>query len=213
MVLLDREVCSLQCALLTATASGLHTTQSAAELSTCPKEAASILAFEAQCRATSESHPSPTHPNTQTPDAQSNNFTEANATASSLTPVQGAHGIVRALPFDWNLPCIESDFDVVIACDVLYETYSVEPLSNALPSLLGRGAREQRLLMTDPPKRAPANRQRFMELLMSGKSDLQLQRTKVISAHAQGMDADVRIMILQRRSGEGTVGLPLSSIA
>jgi len=174
---MDRETCALQCALLTAAASGVRPAISAAEFSTCAAEAQAIRSLEDACPR------------------------------SDVTAC-----VLRAAPFDWNLPVESSGFDVIVACDVLYEDFSVSPLSTVIPALCGRASRGQRLLLTDPPHRAPENRRRFLEALMENDRELQVQQSKVVTACVDGAPADVQIVLLQRRSGAATVGLPLSSI-
>ena len=63
---------------------------------------------------------------------------------------------VRAELFDWNSHACHGDFDVALACDVLYEHYSVEPVANIAPQLLKQQA--GRLLLADPSKRTIENR-------------------------------------------------------
>ncbi len=92
---------------------------------------------------------------------------------------------VVPVPFDWNQgpealleQCAaaggdgdggrsrQQRFDVVLACDVLYESAAVEPISRLVPGILK--ADGGRLLLADPPNRTAHNRERFVELLGGG---------------------------------------------
>ena len=54
-------------------------------------------------------------------------------------------------------------FDLVLACDVLYESHAVAPVASLVPKLTVPGG--GRWLLADPPNRAPKNRARFRELV------------------------------------------------
>ena len=60
-------------------------------------------------------------------------------------------GRVEARFLDWADPSIDESFDVVMACDVLYEEYSVQPVADVVPKLMAVGGR---LLIADPPNRS-----------------------------------------------------------
>ena len=95
----------------------------------------------------------------------------------------GAHmGCVCAAEvFDWHaVPSDQTKFDLVLACDVLYEASSVAPVAALVPALTkkpgdaspsagedgsGGGGGGGKWLLADPPRRAPANRARFRELV------------------------------------------------
>lgn len=77
---------------------------------------------------------------------------------------------IRWSVFDWSArldDAVMGRFDVVLACDVLYEQFSVEPVSSVVPKLLrGHGGKvDSRLLLCDPPLRAKQNRDAFIRLL------------------------------------------------
>lgn len=63
---------------------------------------------------------------------------------------------VRAELFDWNKHACHGDFDVALACDVLYEHFSVEPVAHIAPQLLSPKA--GMLLLADPSGRTRENR-------------------------------------------------------
>ncbi len=63
---------------------------------------------------------------------------------------------VSAQHFDWGDPSCQGNYDVALACDVLYEPYSVEPVANITPRLLNH--RTGRLLLADPSHRTKDNR-------------------------------------------------------
>lgn len=78
--------------------------------------------------------------------------------------------VVSGRLLDWSDPSVRGSFDVVLACDVLYEAYSVDPVANVAPRLLGKssGGKQDgvgRLLLADPPLRARHNRERFIKLI------------------------------------------------
>ena len=63
---------------------------------------------------------------------------------------------VRAELFDWTSHACRGDYDVVLACDVLYEHFSVEPVANIAPQLLS--PKGGVLLLADPSRRTRENR-------------------------------------------------------
>ena len=73
--------------------------------------------------------------------------------------------------FDWNaVPADQRTFDLVLACDVLYEPGMAAPVASLVPTLTRRGG--GRWLLADPPNRAPRNREKFLELVYeNGKRD------------------------------------------
>ena len=63
---------------------------------------------------------------------------------------------VRAELFDWTSDISHGDFDVALACDVLYENFSVEPVAHIAPQLLK--PQTGRLFLADPIQRTRENR-------------------------------------------------------
>ena len=51
------------------------------------------------------------------------------------------------------------DYDVALACDVLYEHFSVEPVAHIAPQLLS--PKSGMLLLADPSRRTKENRYRL----------------------------------------------------
>lgn len=86
---------------------------------------------------------------------------------------------VKARVFDWSTPerLFEAGadgervkpFDVVLACDVLYEDGAVEPIASLVPLLLS-SASGSRLLLADPPNRTERNRLRFLQVSPYGST-------------------------------------------
>lgn len=66
---------------------------------------------------------------------------------------------VRAELFDWTNPVCYGDYDVALACDVLYEQFSVEPMAHIAPQLLS--PKTGMLLLADPSRRTRDNRYRL----------------------------------------------------
>ena len=63
---------------------------------------------------------------------------------------------VRGQLFDWSQPSGAGQFDVALACDVLYEAFSVEPVARVIPQLLS--FKTGKLLLADPSRRTKQNR-------------------------------------------------------
>jgi len=71
---------------------------------------------------------------------------------------------VSALVFDWNaVPVGQPKFDLVLACDVLYEKHAVLPVALLVPQLTTE--KKGTWLLADPPNRAPKNREEFIALV------------------------------------------------
>lgn len=123
---------------------------------------------------------------------------------------------ISAQVFDWADPPALAPFDVILACDVLYEDFSVEPLAGLVPELLSRqpGAR---VLLADPVNRTPHNRQRFLELLAANKRGglaLNVEEASQVDFMFKGSSQDglrnpVVLTTLRRGMGGDTVGVPM----
>jgi predicted nicotinamide N-methyase len=158
VVFLDREPLALQCSLLNSLLASLPT-----ELD--PETLAAAKSLVANQQA-------PAHLLQGLSDANNNERTVDTLEATSQCRV-------RAEVFDWSQPLssLLHYFDVVLACDVLYEAFSVEPVAKIAPKLLkvtstteGGGENDNSpgvILLADPPLRAKQNRDRFLELLKS----------------------------------------------
>ncbi|GAX81814.1 hypothetical protein CEUSTIGMA_g9242.t1 [Chlamydomonas eustigma] len=150
--------------------------------------------------------------------------------SSSALKAAGGHvspGGVRARVFDWNkADLLRDQFDVLLACDVLYEDMAVEPIAHLVPSLLSRKA-GSRLLLADPPNRTARNRDRFLRLLQeqhereskASATGLVLEECSIEACQAELLDVEmsggagaqksipVQLMIIRRSNGGDTVGV------
>ena len=115
--------------------------------------------------------------------------------------------------FDWSAPPNLAPFDVILACDVLYEDFSVEPLARLMPGLLSSRP-HARVLLADPVNRTPENRQRFLQLLAAkgGGSALNVEETSTVEFEFRGSSQGggqmpVVLTMLRRRLGGDTVGV------
>jgi predicted nicotinamide N-methyase len=107
--------------------------------------------------------------------------------------------------FDWNeeirAPHLHG-YDTILACDVLYEKFSVEPIARVLPLLLrqkedGGG----KILIADPPNRAKANREKFIGLMACYGFQIERQETKIAleQTEAQGIrEVPIVLLVLSR---------------
>jgi hypothetical protein len=83
---------------------------------------------------------------------------------------------LSAAVFDWHSPPADlRRFDVVLACDVLYEADAVGPISAVVPKLLK--STSGALLLSDPPNRTAANRERFLQLLREGAAPFAIEES------------------------------------
>jgi predicted nicotinamide N-methyase len=141
--------------------------------------------------------------------------------------------VLRCERFDWHqrpLPAtLRQSFDVVVACDVLYERDAVEPLAEVVPLLLAKSSRSgggngRLLLLADPPARTAQHREQFLSLLSAAsgggmrfvvdESSLeqcaprQLDR-ELLGGEAEGKPVPVQLLHLRAAEGNDTVGLKL----
>jgi len=161
VVFLDREPLALQCSLLNSLLGALPTEIDAETLA-----AAKALIAAGQA---------PAHLLQGLSDGTHNKSTADTFEATSTCRV-------RAEVFDWSQPLssLLHYFDVVLACDVLYEHFSVEPVAKVAPQLLKRsggtsgasnGGNNENdespgsILLAYPPLRAKQNRDKFLEFL------------------------------------------------
>ncbi|KAL6782448.1 hypothetical protein ACKKBG_A06830 [Auxenochlorella protothecoides x Auxenochlorella symbiontica] len=115
---------------------------------------------------------------------------------------------VCAAQYDWNSGLGLAPADLVLACDVLYDSAFVEPLARLLPKLLARPG--SRLVLTDPTKRTPGHRRQLLERLTGPGADLALmQRTEVEALAGDPPASDVQVLVLQARQPGDTLGVPL----
>jgi predicted nicotinamide N-methyase len=122
------------------------------------------------------------------------------------------------LSFDWNSSKVTERYDVVLACDVLYESEAVDLVASVIPKLLKPG-NSSSLLLADPPNRTVANRQRFLDLIAAAQpTRLLLQESGVEQCDVQQLDPEmlggvtsesvsVQFMVFQSAVGNDTIGL------
>lgn len=121
--------------------------------------------------------------------------------------------MLSAEKYDWNDEFIGAPYDVVIACDVLYESAAVAPVASLLPAMLaGRMDSERRLLLTDPQNRTPKHREKFLELLAAHDKDLVVDFVRRSSIEHPTSAGALTVIALRRKMAGDTIGRPLSSI-
>lgn len=138
--------------------------------------------------------------------------------AASCSKSASSSGQIRAQVFDWNQTVLKDKFDVVLACDVLYEDDAVEPISAAVPRLLKSTGK---LLLADPPKRTVHNRERFLQLLSQTPSasfavdecsERQCEVNQLDPEMSGGVTTEtipVQFLMIRRVIGNHTVGVKL----
>ena len=111
---------------------------------------------------------------------------------SVLEPASGAagSGTIGALELDWHAPPAElrGCFDLMTACDVLYEKTAAAPVSALALHLLAPGGT---LLLADPPLRTPGNREQFLAALEGKFEAVRTEEQRIFDA--DGKPVDVRI--------------------
>ena len=120
--------------------------------------------------------------------------------------------VLEAGVLDWLNPVgLESygKFDVVIACDVLYEDFSVEPVASLVPMLLRSDKETGQILLADPPDRTRHNRERFLELLKDGNLDVKLLESGRRRVLLEGLTSDVQMLLFERSyyGAQSTLGI------
>lgn len=124
------------------------------------------------------------------------------------TPGRGVEGrgddwnsngtVCAAEVFDWNaVRADQRTFDLVLACDVLYEAHAVAPVSALIPKLTN-GAPRGRWMLADPPDRAPKNRAAFLERVKSDHGMELVRETRETVTRAGSTD-DVLVLDLRLR--------------
>jgi hypothetical protein len=191
VTLLDLDPCALQCALLSASASGLAADWASGVIA--PSGAMSLA----------ESHSERTAMDAFQRELMSTASLSTRKTGTRVCPV-------TAQVFDWGAPWHGSPVDVVLGADVLYDASAVTPLATRIPEMLGRGGGGgRRVLLTDEAKRSPENRQRFMMELAEIDSKIVVEMNYTRSG--TGGNKDVQMIVLRQQEWGETVGLPLSS--
>ncbi len=131
------------------------------------------------------------------------------STPSSKSEQISTAGQLSAETFDWLAPPDLKPFDVILACDVLYEDFSVDPLASLMPKLLSRGTHAL-ILLADPVNRTPANRQRFLQILAAkgGGCAVNVEEACTVDFKSRGdLHTPVVLTSLRRRLGGDTVGV------
>ncbi|KAF6264324.1 hypothetical protein COO60DRAFT_176136 [Scenedesmus sp. NREL 46B-D3] len=153
---------------------------------------------------------------------QQHSIPGTSTTSSTRSSNSSSRAVLRASTFDWSSPAVPERFDVVLACDVLYEDTAVEPVAAVVSRLLKRGSGSS-LLLADPPNRTAANRQRFVELLSGGSlggMSLRLEESGVYQCDVSQLDAEMRggvttqsvgvqFMAFRAAVGNDTIGIKL----
>lgn len=233
VVLLDREPMALYCGLLSAAASGIAGVTGVEEMQqlvdqevfdssgTSSSPQAVLLSTilkqqkqqqqEASQAAAADAHA--VHQGSQKEPQQ-----QRQASGPMHQQPMAAQCIYRALPFDWNSSKVTERYDVVLACDVLYESEAVDLVASVIPKLLKPG-NSSMLLLGDPPKRTVANRQRFLDLISAAQpTRLLLQESGIEHCNVQQLDPEmlggvtsesvaVQFMVFQSAVGNDTIGL------
>lgn len=108
--------------------------------------------------------------------------------------------VVSASAFDWNaVPDDQPTFDLVLACDVLYEKHAVAPVSALVPKLTE--PKYGVWLVADPPERAPRNRERFVERVERAHGFRAAPPTRATVTHGGSTDV---VLLLEFRAGKAT---------
>ena len=118
---------------------------------------------------------------------------------------------VRAELFDWSMPVHQQRYDVVLACDVLYEDFSVEPVASVVPKLLYSS--NSRLILADPANRTVQNRERFVKLLQSCEHEHYM--LSVLDKQTVVMDnlpAEVQLLQFVPQQARSTVASPVAPL-
>ena len=121
-------------------------------------------------------------------------------TVSDRTDADGTHGTVCvAEVFDWNaVSADQRTFDLVLACDVLYEAHAVAPVAALIPKLTNEAPRPGRWMLADPPDRAPKNRAAFLEKVKLDHG-MELVRERRETVTRAGSTDDVLVLDLRLR--------------
>ena len=219
VVFLDREPLALQLALINASMNGFDILQSENEkLCSC-----SFEDFEENLRMKSDIDRV-----VRTLQKQGIDFQVAHTEGMNNSARQSKNESAKGLAcvFDWNQAVTLSGFDIILACDVLYETFSVEPVANVVPQLLASAIHRPHpkpdlehsspynpgVLLADPPLRARHNRERFLSLLSeqgfimeeSGQTSVFLGSLETNPAKR---NVDIEFCILRRGEYGDTIGV------
>lgn len=197
VVMLDREPIALQCSLLSAQACGVASVQDYTQHA------------EPEAASSSQHQSSPSQAGSDVAQDSASGLDNAAPDCRSTANQQASFPQVSAQHFDWGDPSCQGEYDVALACDVLYEPYSVEPVATITPRLLNH--RTGRLLLADPSHRTKDNRDRFLQLLGGQpKSAMLLQESSEVTIRMDEQDSLVQLQLLRMKQGKETVGVKLS---
>ena len=202
VVLLDREPLALQCAALSAAATGCTRLPPSSTVPDIGPLLAALAALPPLPEA-STSAPAGGGPPQQ----------QQRRRLRFDTPI-------RRETFDWHADpgALRGTFDVVLCCDVLYEDDAVAPVAAAAAALLRRSG--GRLLLADPPNRKPANRARLGALLAAQSPPLAAQEAERLSCEVNKLDVEmlggvttetlpIEFMLFRSSAGRDTISLKL----
>jgi predicted nicotinamide N-methyase len=131
--------------------------------------------------------------------------------ASSPSP-SGDSALCSAEAFDWHapLPSQLRRFDVVLACDVLYEAAAVAPVASLVSRMMrrregakgaegaegaeGAAAAPAAWVLADPPLRAPKNRAAFRDAVAGVAAEKEGGPTRVAVSDGKGGEDDVLLL-------------------
>ncbi len=129
--------------------------------------------------------------------------------ASSPSP-SGDSALCSAEVFDWHapLPSQLRRFDVVLACDVLYEAAAVAPVASLVSRMMrrregakgaegaaeGAAAAPAAWVLADPPLRAPKNRAAFRDAVADVAAEKEGGPTRVAVSDGKGGVDDVILL-------------------
>ncbi|KAK9906788.1 hypothetical protein WJX75_008015 [Coccomyxa subellipsoidea] len=111
---------------------------------------------------------------------------------------------VRGELLDWTQPYTGPKFDVVLACDVLYEDFSVEPVGELLPQLLSCSGC---VLLADPSERTRHNREYFVDMMQSLKRPMLLEECTQVMELMDSKVYSIELMKFHFKEGSESVGV------
>lgn len=97
-------------------------------------------------------------------------------------------------------------FDVVIACDVLYEREAIEPVAiMAIKLLSNKGAR---FILADPESRTRAHRQEFIQLMIQNKKHpMCVELSETTSICMDNINTPVQVLVFRSNWFKETIGV------
>lgn len=232
VVLLDREPMALYCGLLSAAASGIggvtgtqqmqqlveQETHGGGGASQAPQAVLLLALLQQQKEQQEQQLPAGASSSTSLRQQHQQQLPQQDVGRPMHEQPPVAQCVYRALPFDWNSSSIAERYDVVLACDVLYESEAVDLVASVIPKLLEPG-NSSTLLLADPPNRTVANRQKFLELIAAAQpTRLLLQESGLEQCDVQQLDPEmlggvtsetvqICFMVFQSAVGNDTIGL------